>query len=128
MSRSSAQPLALVSGLAAVGAALGLAATPAFAGPQAHQFTDNIQDFGVTRHSVSVTKDSTWAVSMDAQGDAKMFVSTDAGFRPHDASCAGDRVCTVDAKNADTLYVFVLAESDVTYDIIATPTKVSAAR
>jgi len=128
MSRSPATPFAFVSRLAALGAVLGLAAAPALAAPQAHQFADSIDGFGVARHAVPVANASTWAISMDSRGDAQMFVSTDASFRPHDAPCAGDSTCTIDVEGADKLYVFVLAESDVSYDVIATPTKVSAAR
>jgi hypothetical protein len=119
-------PNAFSSRLVAVG--LGLAATPALAGPQAHQFADSISGFGVVRHEVPAADADTWAVSIATQGDAQMFVSTDSTFRPHDAACAGDSTCTIQMNGAEKLYVFVLAESDASYDVIATPTKVSAQR
>jgi hypothetical protein len=57
-----------------------------------------------------------------------MFVSTEASFRPHDAACAGDATCTITVEDAENLYVFVLAESSVDYDIMASPTRVTAQR
>ena len=87
-----------------------------------------IQDSGVTRHAVPTTAASTWSISMKANGNAQMFVSTDASFRPHDAICADDKTCTVTVDDTDKLYVFVYSETGASYDIVATPAKVTARR
>lgn len=123
-------PIALVARAAVATLGLGAVAAPALAeSPQPRQFADSIESFGVVRHTIAAVPGSTWAVSMDVeQGRAQMFVSTEPGFRPHDADCAGASTCTVTVADASELYVFVLAESDVSYGVIATPTDVAASR
>ena len=115
--------------LIALGLAVGLSAGSALAdSPHTHQFADAIEDSGVVRHAVPVAEAGTWAISMQSRGDARMFVSTDSSFRPHDAVCAGDATCTITVEKTEGLYVFVLAESSVDYDIVATPARVTAQR
>lgn len=122
-------PFASVGRLAAAVCILGLTTTSALAEtPRTHQFTNSIVDSGVVRHEVATAPGSTWAISMKASGDAQMFVSTDASFQPHDAVCGGDNTCTITVDSADELYVFVYSASSASYDIVATPTKVTARR
>ena len=122
-------PTASVFRCAALACALAAGAAPALAGtPGAQQFSSAITDFGVDRHEVSIEHAGTWAISMKSLGDANMFVSTESSFRPHDAVCGGDTTCTVTVEADQKLYVFVHAAGSAEYDIIATPTTVTARR
>ena len=110
--------------------ALALSAGLAQAAEPAVQFESDISGLGVVRHQVSVAEAGTWTVSLRARGGAPhVFVSTEPGFRPHDAACAGAKTCTVEVDRPGELYVFVMSEEgDLSYRLQATPVEVQARR
>lgn len=107
--------------------AAALFSAPALAGDlPAAQFSDAIDDFGVTRHVVEAPVGSTWSVSIEGDAAARMFVSTESGFRPHDAPCASETECTITVADGGALYIHVLGEESVSYGVTARPLTLAA--